>query len=184
MISFIAIDPSLSRTGIYVHCNFMQPYTIKVEKRHYHKNRYSVLAELSSVVEVVCSSRNIELAVVEKYAFAARGNAMTKLAEVGGVIYASLYKKRVKIYEMASQTWKLLTLGDSRIKKQYIRAVAEEDYEELPETQDELDAFLMGQAVLMAFDSSKQLVRGSASYEKSLLKLKNELEVLLNEDAG
>lgn len=179
---FVAIDPSLVCTGIYVYAPTLSlEYTVAIRRSKHHKDRYSVLAELHDYLDVILTSRNIKLAVVEKYAFAARGNAMTKLAEVGGVVYMTLAKRGVAICEIASQTWKLLTLGDARVKKKDVPEFAWALYKIAPQTQDELDAWLIGKAVRMALDPRTELI-GSAN--TSLGKLRKGLEEALGEEVS
>jgi len=181
-VHFIAIDPSLICTGIYVYAPSMSlEYTEAIRRNKYHKDRYSVLAELHGRLDAVLATKDIRLAVVEKYAFAARGNSMTKLAEVGGVVYMTLSEHKIAVYEIASQTWKLLALGNAHVKKEDVRPLAWDLYKIAPQTQDELDAWLIGKAVKLALSPYTEF-KGSAS--KSLDKLREGLKEALGEKVG
>ena len=178
MGGFICVDPSLSCTGFFVAgSTFSYSFSVKRQKGE----RYSTLAALYSVTNVTCTSREIVLAVIERYAFAAKGNAITKVAEVGGAIRAACASAKVKIYEISSQSWKLIALGDGHIKKPQIRSAAESLYDEVKrlKTQDEIDAFLMGVVVRAAFTDK---VFAEENRNKSLQKIKSEIQGVLNEE--
>ncbi len=180
-VNFIALDPSLTCTGYCVNSFAGCKYTGAVKKRKCHKDRYSLFADLFAELDVLCRSKKIELAIIERYAFAAKGNAMTKLAEVGGVVRVVLALNSVKIYEMSSQTWKLITLGDARIKKQDIAEAAWQIYRIRTNTQDELDAWLMGTVVELALCPQAPRVLAKPSMQSSMLRVRKGLEEALGE---
>lgn len=109
-LNIVSIDPSLRSTGIYYSKYGKTDTLVGVGER------YEVLAnQMQTWLATFCT--DVDLVLVEDYAFSRNSRSVTALAEVGGIIRATATFHRVPVIEVPSSFWKKRSgFGESRKK--------------------------------------------------------------------
>lgn len=142
----ISLDPSLRSFGIYT--NRDGETASKVLQ--YKGDRVETLGRLLSKFSHV-SGEGWDLCIVEGYAMGAKGQGVTVMAEVGGIVRGMFAARGIPVIEVPPEVWKAVTgirlkKGSTLHKSEYINAVLNL-YGVRFETTDECDAFMLYQTV-------------------------------------
>jgi len=123
-MKIISFDPSLRHTGFYWH-NGIDGNSGVIEPTG---ERIDSLAQILMEVSTITQNLTSEwVCVVEGYAFAAKGQAVTVQAEVGGIIRAVARLTGMHVIEIAPQQWKAEIMGavGCQLKKRTKAEIAE-----------------------------------------------------------
>ena len=86
------------------------------------------LIEISNAVFLLAHENYIDLAAIEGYSFGSRGDALTKLAELGGIVRYRLHEALVPVVEISPGTWRKEVLGKGNLAKDQVRLAAFKKY--------------------------------------------------------
>lgn len=121
--------------------------------------RPEALANYQRMIANILEIDRPDVAVVEGYSMASRGNALTKMAELGGVVRAACGMFGVPVVEVPPPTWKSVTFRAKKATKAERKAYLAKTYELLGIqvfTTDIADAALMLYAVDVAGDPTRK----------------------------
>lgn len=156
-MNLIAFDPGLRQIGIYIQIGDKD----KSKRYEYHHKipRLEVLTkiyrDMAALINQLNSKYNIDMGIIEGYAFVQNSKAITPMAEVGGIIRALLGDCEIPIIEVAPLIWKSDMLGSQniRLKKKtkdqqriYLATVWQRHGKCFKST-DEADAWMMAQLI-------------------------------------
>lgn len=144
----IALDPSLRSFGTYAVRDGVE--TSEVKRIPASVDRLDTLGRLLSWLSRL-SAEPWDLCLVEGYSMGSIGQAITTMAEVGGIARGLFMARKVPVVEVPPQVWKAVTgirlkKGTALHKSDYINAVVKL-YGKHFETTDQIDAFLIYQTV-------------------------------------
>lgn len=142
---FIGIDASLSRTGLsFVNGlgQLKKTTTLSAPKDMRGMPRLdNLLAQLSKIMD---ECPNLAGAAIEGYAFGVRGGRLADLAEWGGLIRMSLYRRRIPTIAVPPMTLKKF-LHDGKLEKNQVLLQVYKQYGHSFNTDDEADAFVLSE---------------------------------------
>ncbi len=157
----LAIDPSVRCTGLYYDDPFEGPIGRVIERMPAEKasgdaqdSRYAILRKIHDRIKHICRHNFFDIALIEQYAYGAKGSAVTKLAEAGAVVRLAVYSKGIPIVEIAPNTWKKLVVLNGHASKEYVRSFVEKEYGKKFEKQDLYDAFCIYIAACLTLGST------------------------------
>jgi len=156
-MNLIAFDPSLRKIGIYIQIGDKD----KSKRYEYHSKipRLEVLTkiyrDMAILINQLNSKYNIEIGIVEGYAFSKNSQSITPQAEVGGIVRALLGDCEIPVIEVAPLTWKAGMLGGKnvRLKKatkeeqRIYLATVQRKHNRSFNTTDEADAWMMARLI-------------------------------------
>ncbi len=145
-MNIIALDPSLRSFGVYSN----RDGQVESKVIQYKGDRVETLGRLLSKFSHI-SALGWDLCAVEGYAMGAKGQGVTVMAEVGGIIRGLFAARGVPVLEVPPEVWKAVTgirlkKGTTMHKSDYANAVLSLYGVTFPTT-DQCDAFLIYQTV-------------------------------------
>ena len=117
-MNLISFDPSLRKIGIYIQIGDKN----KSKRYEYHSRipRLEVLVkiyrDMATLINQLNGKYNIDVGIVEGYAFSKNSQSITPQAEVGGIVRALLGNCEIPVIEVAPLTWKSVMLGSKNVR--------------------------------------------------------------------
>jgi len=150
----ISIDPSLRSTGIVTRIRGVEYYQTVASGSS--TGKWRAVRQILEAVGGEISRLDPEkaVAVIEQYAYGAKGNYLVTQGEIGGAIRYLLWRRGVPFVELAQNTWKAATMGGffrhvrKTRKREYLAAIRAKHGRMFPST-DVADAWLMLKAAEM-----------------------------------
>ena len=106
-MNIMTIDPGKRKNGIFIFCSngIKRPYFIDNRKA---KTEKEIFNNVTEKIEKLIDIFQIQIVVIESYAFAQRKTAQLMVAEIKGIIknIAYRFERYIKIIMMPIQTWK------------------------------------------------------------------------------
>jgi len=170
----VSIDPSLRSTGIVTRIRGVEYYQTVASGSSTGKWRavQQILAAVGGEISRIDPEKRF--AVVEQYAYGAKGNYLVTQGEIGGAIRYLLWRRRVPFVELAQNTWKAATMGKAfrHVKKtrprEYLAAVRAK-YGRMFPSVDVADAWLMLKAAEMIAAGKTDFGEGAAERLREIL---------------
>lgn len=131
--SILALDLSLTGSGW---CLNGESGVIRSRQRGWDR-----IAEITQ--EVFCRTFGVDLVVLEGYAYAAKGQAVYQLAELGGIVRYWLYAHRLTTVEITPATLKKFACGKGNANKDQMIAAAIRRFYFAGSDNNEADAYLL-----------------------------------------
>jgi len=181
-INLIAFDPSLRKIGIYIKIGDEE----KSKRYEYHSkiSRLKVLAQIYNDMAILINrlsgKYNIDVGIIEGYAFSKNSKSITAQAEVGGIVRGILGDCEIPIIEVAPLTWKsdMLGKGNIRLKKStkaqqmiYLDKV-QRYHDRRFDSTDEADAWMMARLV-------EKIINDEAADTPGIRNIRNRLKDIL-----
>ena len=144
----VSIDPSLRSTGIVTRIRGVEYYQTVASGSQTGKwwAVHNILRAVGGELSRLDPERAV--AVIEQYAYGAKGNYLVTQGEIGGAIRYLLWSRGVPFVELAQNTWKAATMGGffrhvrKTRKREYLAAVRAK-YGRMFPSVDVADAWLM-----------------------------------------
>lgn len=156
-MNLIAFDPGLRQIGIYIQIGDKDKS--KRYEYHYKIPRLEVLTkiyrDMAVLINQLNSKYNIDVGIIEGYAFMTNSKAITPMAEVGGIIRALLGDCEIPIIEVAPLIWKSDMLGSQNIRlkkktkdqQRIYLATVQRRHSKYFDSTDEADAWMMARLI-------------------------------------
>jgi Holliday junction resolvasome RuvABC endonuclease subunit len=138
MLNVLALDVSIRATGYATIVDLHDGATETVAglitptvRRNGRPHKLTGIARLPAIAgQIVTRARrhDARLVAIEGYAYGAQSQAVTKLAELGGVIRTALWGAGIPYIEVASNTIKAYACGNGRADKDAMVAAAQDLY--------------------------------------------------------
>jgi Holliday junction resolvasome RuvABC endonuclease subunit len=140
-MNILSLDLSLSDTGFCLREKDKNTYTfgsIKTDpKDSMHLRIFKALEAIQRTIRGVL----IDKVAIEDYGYGAKGNSITKLAELGGVVKQYMFKQCIPVQTVPIKAWKKSVLGKGTLKKEDIKALVLKKFGCYFENQNICDAF-------------------------------------------
>lgn len=157
ILNVIAIDPSKSRTGIYI----SQPGQSLSVRNKPTETQEGAVKNVFLYFQHLLSEKDIDLGVMEAYSInMKRPSGILATPEIVGVIRLAFVIHGIPLVNVPAMTWKAMTIG--MVKKQKKASAAYLDMVKLKygkdfQNTDEADAFMIYEAVRIMFGGGTRL---------------------------
>lgn len=144
--NFLAIDPSLTATGWATNNQHRQTISGVITPKTRHGNRTHTLKgeqrldAIARAITKLALHHNALFVAIEDYAYSSHSRAVTKLAELGGVIRTTLWHSNIPWTAISSSSIKLYATGKGNADKQTVLTAAQNDLNYQGTSHDEADA--------------------------------------------
>jgi len=136
MINILAIDPSISSTGLCFNGDFSSVKT-KPEEHRFHR-----VDQVISAIERIINDNKVDYVAIEQYAFNSRDtSSLTGLAELGGCIKYTLFKRNINPIIVSATRWKAMLFNECHAEKNLILKEVYKRFNKDCKNSDEADAF-------------------------------------------
>ena len=151
--NIVAIDPSLTCTGICWGAD-AQHWQVQVCKSKpigtNVGDRIRRYERLIQQVDAICKAAKPALIFIEGYAYSSNTGGQMYLGEFGGLLRWHLTEHTSHVYEVAATTLKKFATGKGNAKKEQVIGHVQKNWNQLFNTSDEADAFVLYQMALCA----------------------------------
>ena len=105
--------------------------------------------KLTAAVLELVKVREIDLVAVEGYSFALKGNAVTRLAELGGILRYRLWRREIAVKVIPPTEWRKVVCGRGNLPKDLCRLEISKRYGVEHKDMNAIEAWAVGQCALM-----------------------------------